>query len=136
MRNETTYQAILGRLIARKRQERGMDQEEMAQRVGVSRSTWSRIEAGSSALSIDQLAKAANALDVSLGDLMLEVDDLVRELRKQNVEVHESREQVKSASAKAGGAAAVAFLGGAVLGGVITALLADRDANEKPDNKG
>ena len=136
MRNQTTYQAILGRLIARKRQERGMDQEEMARRVGVGRSTWSRIEAGSSALSIDQLAKAASALDISLGDLMLEVDDLVRELRKQNVEVHESRDQAKSASAKAGGAAAVAFLGGAVLGGIIAAMLADRDSNKKRDNEG
>ena len=136
MRNQTTYQAILGRLIARKRQERGMDQEEMARRVGVGRSTWSRIEAGSSALSIDQLAKAASALDISLGDLMLEVDDLVRELRKQNVEVHESRDQAKSASAKAGGAAAVAFLGGAVLGGIIAAMLADRDPNKKRDNGG
>lgn len=136
MRNETTYQAILGRLIARKRQERGMDQEEMARHVGVSRSTWSRIEAGSSALSVDQLAKAASALDVPLGDLMLELDNLVRELRKQNVEVHESREQAKSSSAKAGGAAAVAFLGGAVLGGIITAMLADREPNKKPDHEG
>ena len=131
MRNETTYQAILGRLIARKRQERGMDQEEMARCVGISRSTWSRIEAGTSALSIDQLAKAASALDVSLGDLMLEVDDLVRELRKQNVEVHESRDQARAASAKSGGAAAVAFLGGAVLGSIIATMLADRDPNKK-----
>ena len=67
---------------------------------------------------------------------MLEVDDLVRELRNQNVEVHESRDQAKSASAKAGGAAAVAFLGGAVLGGIIAAMLADRDPNKKRDNEG
>lgn len=109
----------------------------MARRVGISRSTWSRIEAGSSALSIEQLAKAASALDVSLGDLMLEVDDLVRELRKQNVEVYESREQAKSASVKPGGAAAVAFLCGAV-GGIITAMLADRnrDPSKKADNEG
>ena len=136
MRNETTYQAILGRLIARKRQEKGMDQAEMARRVGVSRSTWSRIEAGSSALSMDQLAKAASALDVSLGGLMLDVDEVVLELRKQNVEVHESRDQAKSGSAKARGTAAVAFLGGAVLGGVIAGLLADRNPRKTRDDSG
>ena len=124
MKNETTYQTVLGRLIAQKRKEKEIDQEEMARRVGVSRSTWSRIEAGSSALNMDQLAKAASALDISLGELMLEVDEVVRELRRQSVEVHDSRDQARSASFGAVGGAAgaslaapVAFLGGAVLGG-------------------
>ena len=137
MRNETTYQTVLGRLIAQKRKENGIDQEELAHRVGVSRSTWSRIEAGSSALSMDQLAKAASALGISLGELMLEVDDVVRKLRKQNVEVHDSRDQAKSASLGATGAAGgpslagpVAFLGGAVLGGIIATLLAERKKDD------
>ena len=97
MRNETTYQAVLGRLIAQKRKERTLDQEEMARRVGVSRSTWSRIESGSSTLSLDQLAKAAGALGMTMGELMLEADELVRELRRRGVEVHDSRDQVRSA---------------------------------------
>lgn len=137
MRNETTYQTVLGRLIAQKRKEKGIDQEELARRVGVSRSTWSRIEAGSSAFSMDQLAKAASALDISLGELMLEVDDVVRELRRQDVEVHDSRDQAKSAPFGAVGAAAgtslagpVAFLGGAVLGGIIAALLSERKKDD------
>ena len=114
--------------------------------MGVSRSTWSRIEAGSSALNMDQLAKAASALGVPLGELMLEVDKIVRELRRQDVEVHDSRDQAVSASGvtgagKAGGGngigavggpAAVAFLGGAVLGGVIAALLAKRSSQNTP----
>ena len=133
MKNETTYQTVLGRLIAQKRKEKEIDQEEMARRVGVSRSTWSRIEAGSSALNMDQLAKAASALGISLGELMLEVDDVVRELRRQNVEVHDSRDQASSApfgTAGAGLAAPVAFLGGAVLGGIIAALLAERKKDD------
>ena len=136
MKNETTYQTVLGRLIAQKRKERQIDQEEMARRVGVSRSTWSRIEAGSSALNMDQLARAASALGVSLGDLMLEVDDIVRELKRQGVEVHDSRAQARSASASAGGAAAVAFLGGAVLGGIITAMVANRNRGNEPEGDG
>ena len=133
MKNETTYQTVLGRLIAQKRKEKEIDQEEMARRVGVSRSTWSRIEAGSSALNMDQLAKAASALGISLGELMLEVDDVVRELRRQNVEVHDSRDQASSppfGAAGAGLAAPVAFLGGAVLGGIIASLLAERKKDD------
>ncbi len=137
MRNETTYQTVLGRLIAQKRKEKGIDQEEMARRVGVSRSTWSRIESGSSALNMDQLARAASALGIPLGELMLEVDDVVRELRRRNVEVHDSREQARSAPFGPMGAAAgaslagpVAFLGGAVLGGIIAALLSERKKDD------
>ena len=136
MKNETTYQTVLGRLIAQKRKERRIDQEEMARRVGVSRSTWSRIEAGSSALNMDQLARAASALGISLGELMLEVDDVVRELRRQNVEVHDSRDQAKSppfgrvGGGGAGLAGPVAFLGGAVLGGIIAALLSERKKDD------
>ena len=136
MRNETTYQTVLGRLIAQKRKERQVDQEEFARRVGISRSTWSRIEAGRSALNMDQLAKAASTLDMSLGELMLEVDDVVRELRKEGVEVHDSRDQARSAPVGGGGTAAVAFLGGAVLGGIIAAILANRNSDDQPDGDG
>ena len=110
-----------------------MDQEALARRVGVSRSTWSRIEAGSSALNMDQLAKAADALDVPLGTLMTEADEIVRELRKLDVEVNIGRDRAVSNLPWARGAA-VAFLGGAVLGGVIAAVLADRDEENKIDN--
>lgn len=134
MKNETTYQAVLGRVIAQKRQEKQIDQAQMARYVGVTRSTWSRIEAGSSALSMDQLAKAASKLDVPLGELMLEVDDIVRELRRQDVEVHDSRDQ--TTTAKVGKAATVAFLGGAVLGGIVAALAAKNTETEQQDDEG
>ena len=130
MKSETTYQAVLGRLIAQKRQEKQIDQGEMARHVGVGRSTWSRIEAGTSALSMDQLTKAASKLDLSLGELMLEVDDVVRELRQKNVNVLDSRDQTSVAKMGKAAAATVVFLGGAVLGGIIASIMAAKDANE------
>ena len=136
MRNETTYQTVLGRLIAQKRKERQVDQEEFARLVGISRSTWSRIEAGKSALNMEQLAKAASALDMPLGELMLEVDDVVRELKKEGVEVHDSRDHARSERVGGGRTAAVAFLGGAMLGGIITAILANRNSDDQPDGDG
>lgn len=145
MKNETTYQAVLGSWIAQKRKEKGMDQENLARRVGVSRATWSRIETGSSALNMDQLAKAASALDIPPNELLREVDEFVSDLREENVEVHDSRDQTRSASLLGavgtsaigagpammiGGAlvgAPVAFLGGAVLGRIMASLLAKRE---------
>ena len=130
MKSETTYQAVLGRLIAQKRQEKQMDQGEMAEAVGVSRSTWSRIEAGDSALNLDQLAKAANKLGLSLGALMVEADEIADALRKQDVEVLDGRDQTSAARVGKTAAATVAFLGGAVLGGIVAAIMADKNSKD------
>lgn len=130
MKSETTYQAVLGRLIAQKRQEKQMDQGEMAEAVGVSRSTWSRIEAGESALNMDQLAKAAKKLGLSLGALMIEADEIAVALRKQDVEVLDGRDQTSAARFGKTAAATVAFLGGAVLGGIVAAIIADKNPKD------
>ena len=133
MKNETTYQAVLGRLIVEKRKEKQIDQGEMARHVGVSRSTWSRIEAGVSALSMDQLVKAAGKLDMPLGELMLQADGVVRELRRQGVEVLDSKDQTSAAKREKTATTMVALLGGAVLGGIVASILAakDEDADER-----
>ena len=98
--------------------------------MGVSRSTWSRIEAGTSALSMDQLAKAASKLDLSLGELMLEVDGVVRELRQKNVNVLDSRDQTSAAKMGKAAAATVVFLGGAVLGGIVASIMGAKDTGK------
>lgn len=128
MKSETTYQTVLGRLISLKRRQKQMDQEELAQHVGVNRSTWSRIEAGLSALSIDQLAKAASKLDVSVSELTTEADDVVRALRRENVEVHTSRDRADSntsgptAPGESAGPMGV-FLKGEVLTAMVSTIL-------------
>ena len=133
MESETTYQAVLGRLIAQKRQEKQIDQGEMARHVGVSRSTWSRIEAGASALSMDQLTKAASKLDLPLGELMLEVDGVVRELRQKNVNVLDSRDQTSAAKMGKAAAGAVVFLGGAVLGGIVASIMSAKNTSKNKE---
>ena len=123
MKPETTYQTELGRLIAMKRRQRQMDQEELAHHVGVSSSTWSRIEAGLSALSIDQLAKAGEKLGTPVGELTSEADDLVRALlRQEDVEVHSSRDQTSS-TASGVGAPTGLFLRGETLTATVAAMM-------------
>ena len=109
--------------------------DEMARHVGVSRPTWSRIEAGASALSMDQLTKAAGKLGLPLGELMLQVDDVVRKLRRQGVNVLDSRDQTSAAKWGKARAATVAFLGGAVLGeivlgGIVAGIMAAEDRDD------
>lgn len=130
MKSETTYQAVLGRLIAQKRQQKQLDQGDMAEAVGVSRSTWSRIETGESALNMDQLAKAAAKLGMPLGALMVEADEVTGKLRERGVEVLDGRDQTSAAKFGKAAAATVAFLGGAVLGGIVAAIMANKDSED------
>ncbi len=115
MENETTYQAVLGQVLVRKRRKKGLDQEALAKKVGVSRPTWSRIEAGLSAMNVEQMHKAAAALGTDPGALLVEADDVVLGLKKEGVKVHSSREDIQESKLQK--AATVAFLGGLCLGG-------------------
>ena len=65
---------------------------------------------------------------------MTEADGIVRELKRRNVSVHNTR--AEAASAKKDDAAAVAFLGGAVLGGLIAAIVATENEDAKSEESG
>ena len=132
MKLKTTYQTVLGRLIASRRRQKQMDQGELARHVGVNRSTWSRIEAGLSALSIDQLAKAASALGVSVSQLTTEADEVVRGLRQEDVEVHSSRNQARyNAAIGAASGGPVGTTGVFLRGDMLTAMVASIMGSKK-----
>ena len=63
LRPETTYQAVIGRVIVNFRKQLAVDQALLAGAAGVTQSTWSRIERGESSLSIEQLAKADEVIE-------------------------------------------------------------------------
>ena len=71
-RDDKLLRAI-GRRIAELRQQQGFTQERLAERVGIEPVTLSRLETGTRAVSISSSAAIADALGVSLGDL-LDVD--------------------------------------------------------------
>ena len=110
------YGAIVGRTIAARRSAVAIDQAQLAAAVGVNQSTWSRIERGQSALTVDQLRIAAAALKVTPASLLDQAEQAVRQARERGIRVLTSRE---TSTIDAG----VALIGGAALGALVVAAL-------------
>ena len=81
----TTYPALVGNVLAQFRKEKGIGQAEFGALVGIGQSTWSRIEKGESALTIEQLAKAAHYLELAPHELLAIVDGAKEDLRGQGI---------------------------------------------------
>jgi transcriptional regulator with XRE-family HTH domain len=86
-----TYPALTGAVLVAKRKEMGLSQAEVAERVGLTVSTWSRIENGESALTIEQLAMAAQALGVVPSAILRSTEDKVAELSTRGIATSASR---------------------------------------------
>jgi transcriptional regulator with XRE-family HTH domain len=112
----TTYPAIVGQIMAMVREKAGLEQAEVARGVGISQSTWSRIERGESALTVEQLTKAADVLGSSAGEILRQADEAVAGLEDMDVVVQRDRPRGK-------GAAALAFISVAALGFLIARAL-------------
>jgi transcriptional regulator with XRE-family HTH domain len=81
----TTYPALVGNVLAQFRKEKGIGQAEFGALVGIGQSTWSRIEKGESALTIEQLAKAAYHLELAPHELLAVVDGAQKDLLGQGI---------------------------------------------------
>lgn len=64
-----------GKIIRKRREQLGLSQQEMAEKLNMSQSTYSRIEAKDEDLTIRQLKLIADVLNVTLADLL--PDDLL-----------------------------------------------------------
>jgi transcriptional regulator with XRE-family HTH domain len=85
LNGNTTYPALVGNVLGQLRREKGVGQAEFATRVGLGQSTWSRIEKGESALTIEQLARAAECLEMQPHELLAVVDGARENLEDQGI---------------------------------------------------
>lgn len=108
----TTYPAIVGACLAAKRKEHGLSQSELALSVGLTVSTWSRIENGESALTIEQLALAAQRLNLPPSELLINADKKVAELEYRGIETKRNRVSINEISASG----AIPLVGSALFG--------------------
>jgi transcriptional regulator with XRE-family HTH domain len=97
------------------REERRLKQVDLAAQVGLAGSTWSRIENGSSALTIDQLAQVAEALSIRPGEILRHADAAQDAACERKVRVQPARISNDDAFglglAVIGAAALAAFIG-------------------------
>lgn len=66
MRASITNAAQVAEILRGRRKARGISQQQLADKLGISQSRLSAIEAGSSALTLDRLIVLANVLDLQL----------------------------------------------------------------------
>lgn len=104
--NQTTYPAVLGQVLARKRAAKNLDQEEIAKLVGVSQPTWSRIERGETPINVSMLAQTATVLQISPSSILKEAEKAVDGLNRVGVKVliHPPREKPETMLLILGGA--------------------------------
>lgn len=133
-----SYPAIVGAILLAKRKELSLSQAEMASAVGVNVSTWSRVENGDSALTIEQLASAAEALKVRPSSILEAAESKREELKTKGIETGANRADLTAITAMGAiplaGSALVGILGpiGALAAGVASAYLyAKRKTNDE-----
>lgn len=66
---------ILGNRIKELRSARNQTQEQLANKIGISRQKYARIESGTNNITLDLLSKIAHALEISVGDITSVLDD-------------------------------------------------------------
>lgn len=87
------YPAVVGQVLARLREERGLKQGDMATRVGLSQSAYSRLEKGDSVMNLAQLHKVCVELGVAPSEVTKRADFYEMQLKAQGVQVlHEKPE--------------------------------------------
>jgi len=91
LRAVSSYPAIVGQVLCELRKAAGLEQAELARAIGVTQSTWSRIETGSSALTIEQLADAAEMLGVERSKILSLADSSADDLTSKGVEIMNRR---------------------------------------------
>lgn len=67
---------LLGDQIRRLRCARSLTQEDIADRIGVSRQKYARVENGENSVTLSLLSKIADVLDVSVGDITRVLDEI------------------------------------------------------------
>lgn len=87
------YHAVVGAILSSLRARQGLLQPEMAAALEVSQSTWSRIERGGAAISLEQLCRAADKLGTRPSEVLRLADRATDHIEKNGIKVARVRPQ-------------------------------------------
>jgi transcriptional regulator with XRE-family HTH domain len=107
----TTYPTIVGVVIAQLRDQQGLLQEHLAQHLGVTQATFSRIENGQSSLTVEQLRLVAQRLGKNPSHILAFAEEIELRMHNQGIEVTPKRddERLKNVLILIGTAALIAM---------------------------
>ncbi len=83
----TTYPAIVGGVLAQIRTRQGLHQQDLAQSMGITQSTLSRMEKGQSSIPVEHLRLAAHHLGVAPSAIINHADQAEASMHSQGIEV-------------------------------------------------
>jgi len=85
--NVTTYNSIIGALLRRNREQIGLEQGAISQKIGLTQPSYSRIESGKTSLTLAQLSAIAPHFNVRPADFIDQVEQMKISMKRQGIEV-------------------------------------------------
>ncbi|WP_219012191.1 helix-turn-helix domain-containing protein [Shewanella algae] len=117
---QTSYSAVMGAVVSSIRKEKGIEQADVAQRMGLSQASYSRLEGGKATYSVDQVFLVAQALQVEPAELFQRVCTTVGKLKAEEFDVIA---QQRSNATGSQGTSVGTLVAGAALGALLVGLL-------------
>lgn len=128
MHQKVTYSALLGQVLANLRKQRNIEQSKIAERMGLTQASYSRLESGKSSFSIDQVFQAADALEINAIEVIEELDRFSKHLKSDGIEL--TPKTKKNSSDKPNNESksnsSGAFVAGAALGALLIHVLSKK----------
>lgn len=81
------YPVLVGQIIQARRNEMGLNQNQLANAIGLSRSAYSRIESGDTSMTLSQLRPVARSLGLAPSQLLAEADSYAHQLEASGVSI-------------------------------------------------
>lgn len=107
------YPALVGKVLAREREARSQKQTDVASKLGLSQSAFSRLEAGESVLNLAQMHKLCAEFGLRPSEVLREADALETQLKARGVDVlHEKPDNAAALAIGLGLLAALLLSGG------------------------
>ncbi len=106
-----TYPTLVGRILAQQREGRDIKQGDLAERLGLSQSAYSRLESGESVMNLSQLRNVGALLGLQPAQILKWADQYEALLRQQGVDVVSEKQDNSAAIAIGLGLLAALLMG-------------------------
>ena len=84
---QTTYSAVLGSIVTNCRKANGQEQSDIAEILGITQASYSRLESGKSSMTTDQIFLVSNAVGLLPSELLAQVENSVQALNSSGYKV-------------------------------------------------